>query len=77
MSTKFVQATNKVTGQKTAAHDTDSPFRLFNELNEQNQKTGQTMKDWKFDLLNYKGDRLGAYQWKNERVTVTLGDLFN
>lgn len=77
MSTKFVQATNKVTGQKTAAHDTDSPFLLFKEINEQNQQNGQTMKDWKFDLLNYKGDRLGVYKWKQERVTVNLGDLFS
>lgn len=77
MATKFVKATNKKTGHSTAMHDTDAPFPLFNEVAALNAQTGETMKDWTFTLHDYKGDKLGAYKWKNETVTVKLGDLFN
>lgn len=76
MATKFVKATNNKTGVSLQLHDTDSPVRLFLEIAALNSETGETMKDWTFDLLNFKGERLGKYDWKNAHVSVTLGDLF-
>jgi hypothetical protein len=77
MATKFVKATNKKTGFSPLMHDTDSPLELFKEVAELNAQSGETMKDWKFTLHNYKGDEIGKYDWKKVRVTVTLGDLFS
>lgn len=76
MSTKFVQAKNAKLNYASLFHDTDSPLELFREVNEMNQKNGQTMKDWDFLLLNYRGEELGKFDWKNVSVNVTLGDLF-
>lgn len=76
MATKLVQASNWKIQHVTEAHDTDSPIRLFLEIQELNQKNGHTMKDWKFKLLDYKGDYLGDYNWEDAYVTVRLGDLF-
>jgi hypothetical protein len=77
MATKFVQATSKKLNYASKFHDTDSPLELFQEVQALNVKNGQTMKDWDFTLHNYKGDKLGKYDWKNAWVNVTLGDLFS
>lgn len=76
MATKLVKATHKRTGVSSRLHDTDSPLALFKELAELNALVGETMNDWTFTLHNYKGDKIGNYDWKNQYVTVPLGEIF-
>lgn len=76
MSTKFLQATNKNTGAKTMFHDDDNPAALFLELAKKNAETGETMADWDFERLNFRGEFIEKYDWRNQTVYFNLGDLF-
>jgi hypothetical protein len=77
VSTQFIQATNKKTGFKSMLHDTDAPTSLFVELAKKNSNTGETMEDWDFALLDHAGRVLKSnYNWRQIRVTVSLGDLY-
>lgn len=77
MSTQFIQATNRKTGFKSMLHDTDTPTSLFVELAKKNSNTGETMADWDFALLNSRGTIIKEnFNWRQIRVTVTLGDLY-
>jgi hypothetical protein len=31
--------------------------------------------EWNFDLLNYRGEKVGTWDWKNAYVTSTLENL--
>jgi hypothetical protein len=76
VATQFLQATNKKTGLKSM-QDTDHLLRLFVSLARRNAKTGETMDDWDFDLLDGRCIVIQSnYNWKKVHVSVKLGDLF-
>lgn len=77
MATRLAMATNEKHGLKTPMYETDCAQDLLKEVAVLNREYGLTMADWKFTRRNYKGDDLGEYDWKNETVTVRLGDLFS
>lgn len=76
MSTRFYQATNHVNPEinPTHFHDTETPNDLFIEM----VTVDPNLNNWTVNLLNYKGDIMEPnISWKNIRITITLGDLFN
>jgi hypothetical protein len=76
VATQFLQATNKKTGLRSM-EDTDHLLRLFVSLAKRNTKTGETMADWDFDLLDGRCSVIQPnYNWKRVQVSVKLGDLF-
>lgn len=76
MATKFIRAVHKMTGEESELHDEDSPLRLFRALEIENKLNGGTMDDWRFDLVDYQGNRIGEYDWYEVTVCVPLCDLF-
>lgn len=76
MATRLAMATCAKENLKTPMFDTDSAQDLLKEVAALNKEFGLTMADWEFTRRNYRGDNLGEYDWRNETVTVKLGDLF-
>lgn len=79
MSTRFVIATDKTTGNQVAIMDSEFPEQLFREICEETGTKPADLDpdDFNFTLINYKGDVLEKnWDWKSQRVTVTLGQLY-
>lgn len=77
MATRLVMATSKNKAHKTMMFDEDCAADLLKEVAAVNAEFGLTMDDWDFTRRNYRGDDQGPFDWKNQMVSVRLGDLFS
>lgn len=78
MSTQFIIANNKTTGERAASMDSEFPEELFSELVSATPK-GETFNpnDYTFTLTNYRGDVIEEdWDWTNVTTQTTFGALY-
>lgn len=77
MSTKLIQATNKLTGESILfGYKTRQPVEVIKDIDKLNQKNGHSMVNWDFVVLDKHYKVLHPWKWQTKRTNYRLVDLF-
>lgn len=77
MSTKLIQATNKITGEVIYfGYKTRSAVEVIKDIDKLNRKTGHHMLNWDFMVLNRNYQPIRPWKWQKKRTSFPLEDLF-
>lgn len=78
MSTKLIQATNKITGEKILfGYKTRPAVEVIKDIDKLNRKNNHHMLNWEFDVLDRNYKRIKTWNWQTKRTNFRLIDLFH